>query len=382
MNYAEYSINNDNNIGLPLSHKATTSNNKLLLDDSYILSRINDFPSTRYYGSKKRLLRWIFDNVKRYDFNTALDAFGGTASVSLLFKAMGKSTAFNDALTSNCISAEALLSEANPIVSKEHAKNFIDNIKHVNGFVFKTFKGMYYTDLENKWIDGAVAEISKLTCKSSRNIYYYCLFQACLQKRPFNLFHRANLNLRLNDNVSRSFGNLTTWNKPFEQSMIEAYHDISNIIWSTGKTHTILPPSDIFDVAAEYDLVYLDPPYVDLASRHDDYLKRYHFLEGICNYDRWHQYINWGSSSNSMESIPYIKDWHRKARVREMMFDLVNKHKKSIVVLSYLANVYPSQTDIVNHFNQSFHRVFVASHELNHAMAKNKKTEILIIGVP
>lgn len=70
---------------------------------------IANFPKTRYYGSKRRLLGWIYQELKDLPFNTVLDGFGGTASVSLLFKAMGKQVNFHDALLCNTIAAKALL---------------------------------------------------------------------------------------------------------------------------------------------------------------------------------------------------------------------------------------------------------------------------------
>ena len=36
------------------------------------------FPSTRYQGSKAKLVDWIWDQICGLDFTTCLDAFGGT----------------------------------------------------------------------------------------------------------------------------------------------------------------------------------------------------------------------------------------------------------------------------------------------------------------
>ena len=60
-----------------------------------------DFPSTRYQGSKRRLLGWIASHICDLPFETALDVFGGTGAVSYLFKSMGKSVTYNDVLMSN-----------------------------------------------------------------------------------------------------------------------------------------------------------------------------------------------------------------------------------------------------------------------------------------
>jgi hypothetical protein len=54
------------------------------------------FPKTRYYGSKRRLVKQITNITEGLDYHTVLDPFGETATVSLLFKAMGKKVTYND----------------------------------------------------------------------------------------------------------------------------------------------------------------------------------------------------------------------------------------------------------------------------------------------
>ena len=48
------------------------------------------FPSTRYQGSKNKILDWIYYSTERLTFNTVLDAFGGTGSVDYAFKNLFK----------------------------------------------------------------------------------------------------------------------------------------------------------------------------------------------------------------------------------------------------------------------------------------------------
>lgn len=90
-------------------------------------SVIARFPKTRYYGSKRRLLGWIYHALKDLPFNTVLDGFGGTASVSLLFKAMGKQVNFHDGLLCNTIAAQALLADEIPFaeIAEAHASHQI-----------------------------------------------------------------------------------------------------------------------------------------------------------------------------------------------------------------------------------------------------------------
>lgn len=110
------------------------------------------FPKTRYYGSKRRPLGWIYHALKDLPFNTVLDGFSGTASVSLLFKAMGKQVRFHDALLCNTIAAQALLADEMPFASITKAHDFIDQIRPDYGFISTTFSGMYYTDEENSYL--------------------------------------------------------------------------------------------------------------------------------------------------------------------------------------------------------------------------------------
>ncbi len=51
-----------------------------------LLKEICIFPSTRYQGSKLKIVDWIWENIKDLEFNTALDAFGGTGCVAYLLK--------------------------------------------------------------------------------------------------------------------------------------------------------------------------------------------------------------------------------------------------------------------------------------------------------
>jgi len=343
-------------------------------------SIIARFPKTRYYGSKRRLLGWIYHALKDLPFNTVLDGFGGTASVSLLFKAMGKQVNFHDGLLCNTIAAQALLADEMPFAEITEAHTFIDHIRPNNGFISKTFSEMYYTDEENRWLDGAAKAIHQITNPIKRSIYFYCLFQACLKKRPFNLFHRANLNLRLNPNVTRSFGNWVTWEKTFSELMKESFQDIQEVIKPAKQIVNILPHGDISRLDTGYDLIYLDPPYVGLSRSSEDYLKRYHFLEGLSKYKEWNKAINQSSSIRAFNPIPHISDWQNRREFRERLFDLIDKHSNSIVVLSYLTGAYPSEEEIGEHFRKNFRHVRILKKDFCHALAKEKKIELLFIG--
>ncbi|MHA2202811.1 MAG: DNA adenine methylase, partial [Candidatus Hodarchaeales archaeon] len=223
------------------------------------------FPQTRYQGSKLKLLDWFQPIFQKIDFETVLDAFGGTGAVSYMFKRMGKEITYNDILISNWFIGKALIENNN----KQLDPTRIDSLlKSKNRYNYRTiiqdqFKDIYYTNEENMLLDILVQNISHLEDQYEKALCYFALFQACIQKRPFNLFHRKNLYLRL-DNVKRSFGNKKTWDTPFLELMLRALREGNQAIFDNSRINKALNLhiQDIPIPDEGYDLVYLDPPYI------------------------------------------------------------------------------------------------------------------------
>lgn len=349
-----------------------------------VSERIKTFPATRYYGSKKRHLSWIHKHISGEDFNSVLDGFGGTGSVSLLFKAMGKEVTYHDAFLFNKYVATAVLSNR-LCVEQHHFEKFVCDVKPRKGLIYRNFRSIYYTDAENCWLDGFMMKLLRSNfSKQELSLYMYTLYQACLQKRPFNLFHRANLYLRLNKRVKRSFGNLVTWERTFPELMSQAYEDVSKAIWNSRSKIKILPASNITKIKPDYDLVYIDPPYIacNESLNRDDYWKRYHFLEGLANYQSWESSIEQDSKLKCMPQPEKFLQWSRKKTFKEKLYSLIKRHRKSVVALSYVSNAYPNKKDITGFFESVFKDVSVHSKNHRYALSKTTKREMLFIGRP
>ena len=355
-----------------------------LIDIEPIPEKIKKFPTTRFYGSKRRILPWIYEKIRPLRFNTVLDGFGGTGSVSLLFKAMNKDVTYHDAFSFHHHVAQTVLGHKLS-VSKQTFEEYIHASKPRDGLISKTFQGLYYKDDENRWLDGFVRKLfsSNLSAKET-SLYMYTLFQACLKKRPFNIFHRTNLNLRLNKEVERKFGNGTTWERPFIELMMQAYQELLTALWKGRGDIKILKPTCVSRIRNGYDLVYLDPPYIGSVetNNNDDYWRRYHFLEGISNYPKWAPLIDKETSLRSIPTPRQFLVWSRKQTFREKLFELIRKHRQSIVVLSYVSGAFPDESDITGYFESLFFDVSVHSLEHGHALSKQKKRELLFIGRP
>jgi adenine-specific DNA-methyltransferase len=345
---------------------------------------ITEIPATRYYGSKRKLLSWIYENIRGLQFDTVLDALGGTASVSLLFRAMRKSVTYHDGFRFNEDIGRTLLSNGIAI-GRPELLNFLREIRPCEGTISQHFSGVYYTDSENAWLDGFACKLKDSGPHSIEaiSLLRYLLFQACLKKRPFNLFHRANLHLRTKRNVFRTFGNFATWERSFEHHMLQAYDELCPI-HSTQPVSTILPSGNVEKLSPGYDLVYIDPPYINNVSRYnrDDYWRRYHFLEGFAQYDKWGKMIDVSSDIRLLRRPPWMADWSNKSSFWDRLSSLIKKHRNSLVVLSYVTGAYPHESEIKNLFEEAFSSVSVHSREHSHALGIVPRRELLFIGRP
>jgi adenine-specific DNA-methyltransferase len=76
-----------------------------------------EFPSTRFQGSKRKLVGWIAQSLQTLEFSTVLDAFGGTGTISYLLKRMGKQVTYNDILKCNCVTGRAFIANKTAVLS-------------------------------------------------------------------------------------------------------------------------------------------------------------------------------------------------------------------------------------------------------------------------
>ncbi|MBI3584604.1 MAG: DNA adenine methylase [Nitrospinae bacterium] len=137
------------------------------------------FPSTRFQGSKLKIVDWIYNAIKGLDFNTALDAFGGTACVGYMLKEKGKKVTCNDILKFNWLIASAL-TENDKVKLTDNEVDLLltrhSEIKYPT-FVCDTFKNIYFADEENQWIDMVVTNISLLDDIYKKALAYFALFR-------------------------------------------------------------------------------------------------------------------------------------------------------------------------------------------------------------
>lgn len=348
------------------------------LSIAVVRHQLTRIPSTRFYGSKRRLLPWFLDILWPLKFDTVLDVFGGTSCVSSMFMQMGKAVTFHDGLLCNQISARALLT--NRAVAQIDLKKHLRNIKPITGFITSKFSGKYFTHEENRWLDGFATYVAQIENSFERDVILHCVFQACLRKRPFNAFHRANLSLRLNK-VERTFGNATTWAKSFPHHTCDAFEELCLAPRGAGSV-SLLTPRDVCAIPAGYDLVYIDPPYLRKDRSPERYVRMYHFLEGLSRYSVWERLIDATSSLGSLPDNYYVRDWEQKNAFLDNLRTLVRAHARSIVVMSYVRGGFPSTLLLRQLFDTTFAKTSIYTKKLPHALSRRNTAEVLLVGIP
>lgn len=345
-----------------------------------IEERYLHYPTTRYSGSKRRFLDWIWSNVKDLKFESVLDAFGGTASVSLMFKVHAKQVIYNDLLKFNQIIGMAIIENSKVTVKESDLEAVLRfSEKYYPNFIQAEFKDIFFLDEENAWLDKVVNNIARVKNCYKRSILMASLFQACLAKRPFNLFHRANLYLRTNS-VKRSFGNKTTWERPFPELLQRFVSQYNKAIFSNGRKNMVIGGYSALSAPNGVDLVYLDPPYFSRDRLGTNYLEFYHFLEGLANYKRWPKMI--GGSSGKIRKIAdsrAIEQFTKRSEIVSSLFKLIERYQHNIIVLSYQSEGVPSQYEIVRMFKNIGKRVKVFKKMHKYALSTKTKAELLFV---
>ncbi|MFW9853462.1 MAG: DNA adenine methylase [Candidatus Thorarchaeota archaeon] len=352
-------------------------------EDSPQVIQTSVFPPTRYQGSKYKLIKWFLSIFKKYKFKTVLDAFGGTGVVSHMFKRMEKEVTYNDLLVSNYFIGKALIENSGIITN---VSDVVHIFKRHKAQKYKTiiqdnFRDIYYTDEENKFLDICVQNIIKSRDEYKKALYFFSLFQACLQKRPFNLFHRKNLYLRQR-NVKRSFGNKKTWDTPFEELFMKALKQANKAIFDNNQNNKALnyPIHDLLLPEEGFDLIYLDPPYISHTGVGVNYRDFYHFLEGICNYHHWLEMIDFQSKHRRLKV--HKNGWINKNQVESEFESVVAKFQDSIISISYRdpgIPPIPTIQDIVSTYKNVVD-TYTKGYSYALTSRKNRGREILIIG--
>ena len=309
------------------------------------------FPSTRFMGSKSKLLDFIWDNVKHFDANSVLDAFSGSGVVGYMFKTKGKKVHSNDILQYSSNIAKALIENNESIIDNEDLAILLGRSIKTNGFIRDTFRGLYFTEKENLFLEQVWHRMEFLSNPVKRALALSALARACIKKRPRGIFTYTG------DRYDDGRKDLRT---TIEEHFINAVSVYNKAVFDNGQKNSGTC-GDIFALKnRNFDLVYMDPPYFSTRSD-NDYLRRYHFVEGLASY--W-QDVEIQTSTKTKKIKKYKTQFDSKNSVYDAFSKLFAMFPRSILVISYSSNSLPTKEEMIGILNQ--YRKNVVIKELDH----------------
>jgi len=344
-------------------------------------------PNTRFQGSKKKIIdkiyNFMFEHIKPKHI---LDLFGGSAICSLYFQLNNLEVTFNDILKFSSINANGFLqNDVDDIPTETEINNIFLKKENViyDTFIQDNFKDIYYTDEENIQLDVFRKNIKMIENHNKKNIMYYLLFQSLISKRPYNLFHRKNLSMRLSE-VKRGFGNKVTWEKTFINHMLKfrleiiKLYEMKKMLKVTNNINIINNSYDEISssIISQIDTLYIDPPYFKKDCKDSQYFDNYHFLEGFIS-DDWATKIDYSSNHLKLKT----PQKHIIENADSMFDNIIKKYGDRNLIISYNTKAFPSIETIETKLKKKYKKVIVKYIDYNYVLSKKTSQEVVILAL-
>ncbi|MBQ6339840.1 MAG: Dam family site-specific DNA-(adenine-N6)-methyltransferase [Kiritimatiellae bacterium] len=313
----------------------TGSEDSIYFASSSIPRQAGCYPKTRFMGSKRKLLREIWQVASRFDFDSAIDLFSGSGIVGYLFKSMGKAVTSNDYMAMSAVFSKAMIENNAVTLSDAEIKSLLRTPKKIDSFVSDTFKGLFFSDQDNATIDVIRTNIARLRNPYKIAIAKSALIRACSKKRARGLF------TYVGDRYDDGRKDLKL---PMAEQFIECVKAVNGSVFDNGKTNRSVWGNalDLTEVAA--DLVYMDPPYYTPKSD-NEYVRRYHFLEGLAR--DWND-VQIQTDTKTKKFRSYPTPFATRDGAVDAFTALFKRYANSIIIVSYSSNSLPTKDEMVS----------------------------------
>lgn len=316
--------------GTPPATTATVIEPQFLVADA--VRRTTGYPRLRYMGSKYRLVPQLAATFASIGGRTALDAFSGSGVVSYLLKSLGYAVTSNDFLQFPATIAAATVANQRSRLSAAEVEAICGPAADDRDFIQRTFDGLYFTPDDRRFLDSAWSHIDLLT-GSKRALATSALLLASARKQPRGVFTVTGLRY---DDGRRDL------RLPLREHFRECAAKYNQVVFDSGLENTALC-SDVFELdPADFDVVYLDPPY---APPRDDncYIKRYHFLEGLSVYWRGRTIL---PATRTKKLAKPFTPFSYKHTITDALRRCLAHFQHSTIVLSYSSNAVPDAATV------------------------------------
>jgi len=292
------------------------------------------FPTTRFMGSKSKLLPEIWAVASQFEFDTAIDLFSGSGIVGYMFKACGKSVISNDYMAMSSTFAKAMVENKGVTLPLDEAAALFDGGGDNDRYVERTFRGLYFGDEDNRSIDRARTNIKALRSPYKRAIAMSALIRACMKKRPRGIF--TYIGKRYDD--GRKDLQLS-----FRAQFLDAVGKVNSAVFDNGRQNKSRH-GDAMSLRPEGGgLVYIDPPYYSPLSD-NEYVRRYHFVEGLAR--DW-QGVEIQENTITKKFKSYPTPFSSRMGAAEAFDALFSRFAESVLLVSYSSNSQPTLDEMV-----------------------------------
>ncbi len=319
-----------------------------------------EFPETKYMGSKQRLLPFILKHLAKLKFNSALDAFSGSACVGYAIKQTGARVYANDFLNFCFQTARATIENNSTKLTEEDVNKLVRPNTSAPTFVRDTYRDLFFVEMDCVFLDNLWANIHELESPLKISLALAAASRACMKKRPRGMF---------------TFTGIKGWDgrKDLKLSMREqfliAVNALNSAVFSNGHQNKAFN-LDVFDLQPDLaDLVYVDTPYISPFSD-CDYTRRYHFVEGYCSY--WKGVELTDTTTKKIRS--YETAFCTKARAGQAFQKLFHHFRNATLAISYSSNCIPSKAEMIELLKSEKSKVTVyeSAHRYHHGNHAHK----------
>lgn len=279
-------------------------------------------------GSKYKLLPHLERVFAQLGGSTAVDAFSGSGVVSYLLKCQGFDVTSNDFMMFSSTVARATVENSTEQLDRDAVAAICGPSLDDRDFIQRTFDGIFFTREDLAFLDSAWSHIDRLE-GYARDIAISALVLSAARKQPRGVFTFTG---------TRYIDGRRDLQLSLREHFRESVSEYNATVFDMSTTSTAVN-GDVFDLdMTSPDIVYLDPPYA--PPRDDaDYMKRYHFLEGLSVYWRGVEIM---SETKTQKIAKRYTPFAYKRSIEDALSRTFKKFENAgAIVLSYSSNALP-----------------------------------------
>ncbi|MYR06999.1 DNA methyltransferase [Gordonia sp. SID5947] len=292
-------------------------------------------------GSKYRLLPHLERTFAEIGGTTAVDAFSGSGVVSYLLKRQGFQVVSNDFLNFPHIITRATVANSSVHLEPDVVEEICGPPADDRDFIQSTFDGLYFTAEDRAFLDSAWSHIDRLR-GYRRDLAISALVLSAARKQPRGVF-------TFTDSSRYADGRRDLRMSLRDHFRLRAVDEYNATVFSNGQSNRSVS-GDIFDLDVSSldsapDLVYLDPPYAP-PTDDNDYIKRYHFLEGLSAY--WRGMTIMEHTKTKKLTKRYTPFAYKHTIEDALVRTFEHFETSGAIVLSYSSNALPGADRIID----------------------------------